>query len=85
MLPPTDRRPSDVAALLANATLGLPEAVVYPDDCVHTKLSLEGMGQLGIGVGANQFGAAFGGGISLSFSDMLGNHTLATALQFNQD
>ena len=83
VLPPTDRRPSDVAALLANATLGLPEAVVYSTTAYTPKLSLEGVGQLGIGVGANQFGAAFGGGVALSFSDMLGNHTLATALQFS--
>ena len=36
-----------------------------------------------IAVGASQFGPAFGGGLSLSFSDMLGNHTVATAVQFS--
>jgi hypothetical protein len=53
--------------------LGLPEATAYPAAAYTPKLSLEGVGPLGIGVGANQFGAAFGGGVSLSFSDMLGN------------
>lgn len=58
--------------------LGLPEATAYPAAAYTPKLSLEGVGPLGIGVGANQFGAAFGGGVSLSFSDMLGNHTVQT-------
>ena len=43
------------------------------------KLSLEGVGQPTIVIGANRFGAAFGGGVSLYFGDMLGMHTLATA------
>jgi Tol biopolymer transport system component len=83
VLPPTDRRPSDVAALLANATLGLPEPVSYPTTGYTPRLSLEGVGQPVIAIGASRFGAAFGGGVSLYFGDMLGNHTLATAVQFS--
>ncbi len=83
VLPPTDRRPSDVAALLASATLGLPESVSYPTTGYTPKLSLEGVGQPVIAIGASRFGAAFGGGMSLYFGDMLGNHTLATAVQFS--
>jgi hypothetical protein len=83
VLPPTDRRPSDVAALLANSTLGLPEATTYPTTEYTRKLSLEGIGQPVIAIGASRFGAAFGGGISLYFGDMLGNHTVATAVQFS--
>jgi outer membrane protein assembly factor BamA len=36
-----------------------------------------------IAIGASRFGAAFGGGVSLYFGDILGNHTLATAVQFS--
>jgi hypothetical protein len=83
VLPPTDRRPSDVAALLATATLGLPETTTYPTGGYTPKFSLEGVGQPVIAIGASRFGAAFGGGVSLYFGDMLGNHTLATAVQFS--
>jgi hypothetical protein len=83
VLPPSDRRPSDVAALLASPTVGLPEPVSYPATDYVPTLSLEGVGQPVIAVGASRFGAAFGGGLSLSFGDMLGNHRLATAVQFS--
>jgi hypothetical protein len=82
-LPPVDRLPSDVAALLDNATLGLPEPVSYATTGYTPTLSLEGVGQPVIAIGANRFGAAFGGGVSLYFGDMLGHHTLATAVQFS--
>jgi WD40 repeat protein len=83
VLPPTDRRPSDVAALLTNAPYGLPEPVRSSTSKYAPKLSLEGVGQTAIAVGTGPLGAAYGGGISLYFGDMLGNHTLATAVQFN--
>lgn len=82
-LPPPDRRPSDVAALLASPTVGLPAPLDYPTTGYTPSLSLEGVGQPVIAVGASRFGAAFGGGLSLYFGDMLGNHTLATAVQFS--
>ncbi len=83
VLPPTDRKPSDVAALLADPTFGLPP--VQPSDVTGYKprLSLEGVGQPMIAVGVSRFGAALGGGVSLTFSDMLGDHSLGTAVQFN--
>jgi hypothetical protein len=82
-LPPADRQPSDVAALLTSPTVGLPEPALYPTSDYKPKLSLEAVGQPTIAVGASRLGAAFGGGVSLSFGDMLGNHTLATAVQFS--
>jgi len=36
-----------------------------------------------VGVGASRFGTAVAGGASFLFSDMLGDHSLATAVQFN--
>jgi hypothetical protein len=36
-----------------------------------------------VGVGVSRFGTSFGGGLALSFSDMLRNHQLVTAFQVN--
>jgi WD40 repeat protein len=82
-LPPLDRQPSEVQALLQNATMGLPPATEYPTDSYKPTLKLETMAQPTIAVGANRFGAAVGGGIALQFGDMLGDHQLATAVQLN--
>jgi hypothetical protein len=83
-LPPVDRRPSHVVELLNQPTHGLPAAeaagTVVP---YNASLSLEGIGQPFVVAGADRFGAAVGGGIALSFSDMLNNHTLYTAAQFS--
>ena len=83
MLPPIDRKPSLVGDLLADATTGLPPPQTYPVVEYTPKLSLEGIGQPSVAIGASRFGAAFGAGLSLNFGDMLGNHMLATAVQFN--
>jgi uncharacterized protein YcfJ len=55
----------------------------YPSEAYHSKLSLEGLAQPSVAVGADRFGAAIGGGIALQFGDMLGDHMLATAVQLN--
>jgi Tol biopolymer transport system component len=85
-LPPANRKTSEVAALLNNAEFGLPPATAPTAADVKTyspKLSLEGIAQPTIAVGASRFGAAIGGGIALQFGDMLGDHILATAVQLN--
>jgi hypothetical protein len=82
-LPPSDRRPSDVAALLNNASLGLPPAQEYDVAEYKPTLSLEAVGQPMIAMGASRYGAAIGGGVSFYFGDMLGDHSLATAVQLN--
>jgi WD40 repeat protein len=85
VLPPLDRRPSEVQALLANATLGLPEAsaTAYPSEPYKSKMTLEGIAQPTIAVGANRFGPAVGGGVGFQFGDMLGNQSLTTVVQLN--
>jgi len=85
VLPPLDRQPGEVQTLLANPTLGLPtEAPAsYPTEAYKSKMTLEGVAQPSIAVGANRFGPAVGGGVGLQFGDMLGNHTLMTAVQLN--
>jgi WD40 repeat protein len=81
-LPPLDRQTSEVQSLLANATFGLPPVQEYETAEYKAKLGLDAVGQPTIAVGADRFGAAVGGGLSMYFSDMLGNHSLAAAVQF---
>jgi outer membrane protein assembly factor BamA len=81
-----DRRQSEVALLLDSPTFGLPPAAAaaaYPSQTYTPHLSLEGLAQPTFGVGASSFGAAIGGGVALQFGDMLGDHILATAVQFS--
>jgi Tol biopolymer transport system component len=84
ILPPPDRKPSTVAASLADPATGLPRNRTYSVEEYRPRLALEGIGQPTFGVGASQFGAAVGGGIAFSFSDMLNTHLLGAAVQFNQ-
>jgi Tol biopolymer transport system component len=83
-LPPLKRQPSLVAQMLGDATFGLPPEETYPVKPYHAGLSLEGVGQPVIAAGADRFGATVGGGIALQFADMLNDHQLLTAVQYNQ-
>jgi WD40-like Beta Propeller Repeat len=83
VLPPLERKSSEVAALLAAPDVGLPEPTAYEVEPYRAGLSLEGVAQPVIGVGVSRFGTSFGGGLALTFGDLLGNHLLATALQVN--
>jgi Tol biopolymer transport system component len=83
-LPPIDRKPSEVAAMLENPTFGLPPAQQPTEVADYKpKLQLEGMSQPAVAVGASRYGAAFGGGVAFLFGDMLGNHNLFAAVQAN--
>jgi Tol biopolymer transport system component len=83
-LPPTTRRDDDLRDALADARTGLPPAgEVYESTDYRSGLQLEALGQPTIAFGANRFGPSIGGGISAYFSDLLGNHTLTTAVQLN--
>jgi dipeptidyl aminopeptidase/acylaminoacyl peptidase len=83
VLPPLDRRASDVAALLANPTVGLPEPSQYPVTDYKPSLQLEAIAPPQIAVGADRYGAAVGGGIAFQFADMLGDHSLTTVVQLD--
>jgi hypothetical protein len=83
VLPPSERKPSEVAQLLASETIGLPETLKPEIEPYSAKLGLEGVAQPVVGVGVSRFGTSFGGGIALSFTDMLRNHQLVTAVQVN--
>jgi hypothetical protein len=82
LLPPADRGLGEVADLLADTSYGLShesyETVPY-----KAKLSLEQAGQTMVGAGVGRFGPALSGGLSLTFGDELGNHTLGTAVGLN--
>jgi len=85
VLPPIDRKPSDVQAILTDAKFGLPEAQQpYETAQYKPKLKLDAISQPTFGVGTSQFGTFVGGGISAFFSDMLGDHSLAAAVQLQQ-
>jgi hypothetical protein len=83
VLPSLDRKPSDVSELLAAPTVGLPEPAKPEVEPYSAKLGIEGVAQPVVGVGVSRFGTSFGGGLALSFTDMLRNHQLVTAVQVN--
>jgi Tol biopolymer transport system component len=80
-LPPADRQPSQVVALLSDPTAGLPPVQEYTVEDYRPRLELTAVGQPTIAVGADRFGPAIGGGAALYFTDMLGDQTLVTAVQ----
>jgi Tol biopolymer transport system component len=81
ILPPSSRTRSEVAQFLAAPSSGLPQPTTYPTEPYRARLSLDQVGQPTIGVGADRFGYYGGGGLSLSWSDILGNHEVGTTFQ----
>jgi Tol biopolymer transport system component len=81
-LPPLTRTSTQVVAYLNDAITGLPEAPgeVAPYDA---KLSIDAVGQPYIAAGVTRFGAMYGGGLSFTMSDTLGNHNLYTAIDIS--
>jgi hypothetical protein len=82
-LPPTTRVGSEVQTMLADAVQGLPPRTAFPTNAYAPKLSLSGVVQPSVGLGASRFGTAVSGGVALQFGDMLGVHTLVTAVQLD--
>ncbi len=83
-LPPVSpRRMGIVEHYLHNADDGLPAKQNYQSTDYSPALHLSGLGQFGIGVGADRYGTSVGGGASLVFSDMLQNHILGIGAQIN--
>ena len=85
VLPPRRTGEGPVFALVHNYTIGQPPAAATAaPDAVQPykpKLSLDFAGQPTVGVGVDPFGTYAAGGVAFVFSDMLGNHMLATAAQ----
>jgi hypothetical protein len=80
-LPPLERARSSLLGLLENPTRGLPTGTGFQATDYSGGLGLTYIGQPTLVAGTSQFGTFIGGGISLYFSDILGNHNLATAVQ----
>jgi Tol biopolymer transport system component len=81
VLPPANRQPDTVARVLQTPTAGLPQPRPYDVCDYRASLSLDAISQPTIGIGADQFGTYAAGGISLLFSDMLGDHMLGATVQ----
>ena len=82
MLPPRTKAEGTVAATLQNPTASLPPVAELPEEEPYKpKFGLDFAGQPSIGVGADPFGTYATGGVSFLFSDVLGNHVLATSAQ----
>lgn len=83
LLPPRTTLEGPIYTALQNYTTGLPPASATAGEAEEykPKLSLDFAGQPTIGVGADPFGTYATGGVSFLFSDVLGNHMLATSAQ----
>ena len=89
MLPPLDRSGvgAGIAAAIKDPEPGLPaEAsteLASATKAYHPKLSLDFIAQPSLAIAADRFGTYVGGGITLYWSDMLGDHNLVTMAQLN--
>jgi hypothetical protein len=81
MLPPQSRPRSELLTLLADSTIGEKYASTETVGTYHPRLALDYVSQPSLAVGADRFGTYVGGGITLFWSDMLGDQNLATMLQ----
>jgi Tol biopolymer transport system component len=81
-LPPERRASPDLAAALADVKTDLPAETGTPTE-YHPRLTLDWVGQPYVSAGYSRFGPTFGGGLSFLWSDMLGNHTVAAAVDAN--
>jgi Tol biopolymer transport system component len=84
-LPPDNRTNDLVDSLLGHVHLGLEPDSTFKIKPYRPKFSLDYVGQPFLFAGANRYGAGIGGGVSLYFSDMLGNHSLGTMFQLQAD
>jgi Tol biopolymer transport system component len=83
VLPPQDRPPGLVSVMLDEPELGLQDTLTFASAEYSPKLRLDYVSQPQVGAGVDRYGAFFAGGISLFFSDMLGNRNLSTVLNIN--
>lgn len=81
VLPPQSRAAGGVAAVLADARTGLPPQAGDSIKPYRPGFSLDVVAQPSLAVGADRFGTYFGGGATLFWSDMLGDHNLITSAQ----
>ncbi len=80
-LPPVERFPDRFLSNFYNNDVGLDNAFPQSVSKYFPKLRLVGISQPSAAVGIDRYGSSLGGGLTLFWSDMLGNHNLATSLQ----
>lgn len=83
VLPPQDRPPGLVSVMFDEPELGLQDTLTFASAKYSPGLKLDYVSQPQLGAGVDRYGAFFAGGISLYFSDMLGNRNLSTVLNIN--
>lgn len=83
VLPPQDRTQGLVSVLLDEPQLGLADTLTFEGATYRPGLSLDYVSQPQLAAGADRYGAFVAGGISLFFSDMLGNRNLGTVFNIN--
>ena len=81
LLPPQNRQPGELERLLADASIGEEGAATTSVSSYHPRLALDYVAQPYLAVGASSYGTFIGGGVTLYWSDMLGDQNLATMLQ----
>jgi hypothetical protein len=82
-LPPATRESPTLASLLSDPRKGLPADTAFATAAYRPGLSLTAVGQPSLAAGTSEFGTYVGGGLSLLWSDELGNRNLITGLQVN--
>jgi len=88
-LPPYDRAEVEtgIAAIIKDPDTGLPppegpQSLTSIVKAYHPRLSLDFIAQPSLAIAADRFGTYVGGGVTLYWSDMLGDHNLVTMAQF---
>ena len=81
ILPPRRTAEGTVYAALGTRRPGCRRCQPRADEKYKPKLSIDYAGQPRVAVGMDPFGTYAAGGMSMVFSDMLGNHTLTTGIQ----
>jgi Tol biopolymer transport system component len=82
---PVPSRRGEVASLLGRATLGLADTSAFTRVRYRPGLSLDRVSQVGVALGTSGSGLSGAGGATLFWSDMLGDHNLATFLEVSSD
>jgi hypothetical protein len=80
-LPPTDA--TDARGISASAEAAPAPSEEWPVAPYRARLALEDFAQASFGGGVDPFGAVAGGGLGMTFSDMLHRHWLVTSVQLS--
>src|SRR5688572_17439581 len=80
-LPPTDA--TGTSGITARDEAAPPPPEEWPVAPYRARLALEDFAQASFGAGVDPFGAVAGGGLGMTFSDMLHRHWLVTAVQIS--